>query len=118
MAIQGPRILDSEAAALAAARVCLDITRKIREDLKDLESSAELDRPLLGWVLCLAAMVNGGVGIATGVNRRDVVKWKDQYIRWFDEHMDELPLSQPKRKLARQNVIDVFERLIANTVDM
>ena len=59
------------------------LQRRIRDDLIEAQSDGMVERPVLGALICLRAIMVAVPNHNFHVHRKDINEWRDSYIEWF-----------------------------------
>ena len=111
MAIHGPDPLHTDAASFVLGETLVGLQRRIRDDLEAARSDRRLERPALGALLCLRAIVEAFPDHGFHCHTEDIREWRDQYLAWLDANLPRIKMKSGDKKLLRQHVVSEFERV-------
>jgi hypothetical protein len=116
MTIHGSDPLHTDEASFVLGETLVQLQRRIRDDLKAAESDGRIERPVLGAVVCLRALLEAFPGYGFHCHTKDIEQWREQYLAWFDANQKRIRrLSAKERKLMREKAVSEFERVLAHT---
>jgi hypothetical protein len=111
MAIHGPDPLYTDAASFVLGETLVNLQRRIRDDLKAAQSDQRLERPVLGALLCIRAIVEAFPDHGFHCHTEDICEWRDQYLAWLDANLPRIKMKAGDKKLLRQHAVNEFDRV-------
>ena len=108
MVFESAEPLGSYGAQSAAYGTARELQTKIKRDLISARSDDVIERPVLGWVVCLLALAKY-VGYAP-IGKQDAIEWKSWYLEWFDINEKRFP--KRFRQAMRTHAEELFNDLI------
>ncbi len=114
MTIHGPDPLHTDEASFVLGQTLVELQRRIRDDLRMARTDGVVERPILGAVLCIRALLEAFPGYGFHCHTKDIEEWRDLYLAWYDQESVRFPLSAKARKKLRENAVDEFERVLAH----
>ena len=112
MAIHGPEILKTDEACFSVGRTLVEIQRKLVADLDASGHDGLTERPTLGFVFCLRAILEASPERGFYVHTADVEQWKEQYLLWFAANSKKIRPRKGGKRLLKEHAIAEFDRLI------
>lgn len=112
MTIHGPEVLETDEACFTVGRTLVDLQRKLRDDLLASRSDGITERPTLGFVFCLRAILEATPERGFCVHTADVSEWKEQYLEWFKANSKKIRPRSGGKKLLKERAIAEFDRLL------
>ena len=95
---------------MATAR---ELQVKIKKDLLAAKHDDIIERPVLGWLVCLLALVEGNTGVYAAFGEDDMIEWKTWYLEWFDANEKKFP--KRHKTNMRKEAEALFDELIENS---
>ncbi|HVK18944.1 MAG TPA: hypothetical protein VM533_18585 [Fimbriiglobus sp.] len=111
MAIHGPDPLHTDAASFVLGETLVALQRRIRDDLTASQSDRCLERPVLGALLCIRAIVEAFPDHGFHCHTEDIQEWRGQYLAWLDANLPRIKLKSGDKKLLRQHAVSEFDRV-------
>ena len=115
MTIHGPDPLHTDEASFVLGQTLIELQRRIRDDLHSAKTDSVLERPVLGAVLCVRALLEAFPDYGFHCHTRDFEEWRDLYLAWYDRESVRFPLSVRAKKKLRENAVVEFERVLVHT---
>ena len=116
MTIHGSDPLHTDEASFVLGETLVQLQRRIRDDLRAAENDGKLERPVLGAVVCIRALLEAFPGYGFHCHTKDVEQWRDEYLKWYDEKgRKRIRLRAKEKDLLREKAVAEFDRVLAHT---
>ena len=113
MPIHGPKILHTDEASFEVGRTMVALQRKIRDDLVEAQSDKKVERPVLGALVCLRALLEAIPDHDFVVHPDDVNDWRDQYVAWFKKNRGKMrKIKAAEKDKLLENALSEFDRVL------
>ena len=117
MPVHGPEILHTDEASFEVGRTMVALQRRIRDDLIAAESDSTMERPLLGALVCLRAILEAFPDHGFAVHAADVKEWRDKFDAWFKKNQGRMrKLKSAERNMLLKNVHSEFDRVLTRAI--
>lgn len=113
MTIHGPKPLHTDEASFEVGRTLVALQRRIRDDLIAAQSDGKIERPVLGALICLKAILVAEPSYDFQVHRDDITEWRDQYVEWFKANRSKFrKLRAAQKDEAVDNAVQLFNEVL------
>ena len=93
-------------------RTLVDLQRKLVADLEASDHDGITERPTLGFVFCLRAILEATPERGFYVHTADVTEWKEKYLAWFAANSKRVRPRKGGKRLLKERAIAEFDRLL------
>ena len=116
MTIHGSDPLHTDEASFVLGETLVQLQRRIRDDLRAAVNDGKLERPALGAVVCIRALLEAFLGYGFHCHTKDIRQWRDEYLKWYDEKgRKKIRLRAKEKDLLREKAVVEFDRVLAHT---
>jgi hypothetical protein len=111
MGFHGPKPMETDAATYVLGETLVNLQRRIRDDLKAAAADKVTERPVLGALACLRALLEAFPEHGFHCHPEDIEEWRDQYLAWFDANASKIRLKAADKKQMRELAVKKFDRV-------